>query len=708
MEASPGDPFRDWTVPVNLGPEVNDSLPNCRPSVTAGGDTLYFQTEREGGYGGEDIWMTVRNGEEWGTPENLGPNVNSRWGDSKPYISADGRTLFFTSQRPGGYGGTDLYVSFHSDSGWNPAVLLDPPVNSPFNEGAVSLSFDGERLYFQSNRPGGYGNYDIWVSTGLGDGWGTPVNLGPVINTSNVDWFALEEPNGDRLYITQLRPGGYGDQDLWYCEKDGDAWSIPVNAELPLNEYITCSPTMTGDGGKLFFGGGHLGEGYGDLDLWLSLYRGEPFDTLFLPEVDDPDAWERTADIPGARVVLSLVEASEHSILAGTYPGGKIARTSDEGDHWEIVAELPGAICVFSLLRTTEGAILAGTFPLGDVFRSTDGGSEWMKTGELEGATEIHCLYEARDGTIFAGTAPHGTVFASHEGGVSWVASEVGPDADAVSSLLETADGTLLAGTYDWTGLFRSTDRGVSWEEIGDFGEEINHPSIGSLLELESGDLLAGHLSRGHGSGRGVHRSTDGGGTWFESGFIPRPLNEVYSLISTQDGHIYAGIATTHDYIVYRSTDQGFHWERTGMLTGARETLCLLESSDGTIYAGTSPNGDVYRLKDGTVGGLSRDDQESGEPKAPNPLLGQNFPNPFNPTTVIPYSLSRSSSVELVIYNVLGQRVKTLVDGPGTAGEHRVSWDGRDERGEHVASGIYFLSLRACDTESLRKILLLR
>jgi len=271
-----------WGMPINLGPLVNTEGPDCRPSVTLSGDTLFFEAEREGGFGGIDVWMSVWNGTEWGEPVNLGENVNSPYQESKPYIAPDGRTLYFDSNRPGGYGELDIYVTTLGDSGWTPAEPLDSTVNSPFRDSAPALSFDGRKLYFVSDRPGGYGNYDLWVSTREGDRWTEPINLGPRINTSSVDWFALETPDGTRLYITQERPGGYGGVDLWYCERDGPGWSLPVNAGLPLNYYVQCSPSMTADGRKLFFGGGRMNEGYGDLDLWMSVYQEWPVDTLYL------------------------------------------------------------------------------------------------------------------------------------------------------------------------------------------------------------------------------------------------------------------------------------------------------------------------------------------------------------------------------------------------------------------------------------------
>ena len=124
----------------------------------------------------------------FGSPMNLGPTVNTDSLEAGPSISADGLSLYFNSDRPGGFGDSDLYVSTRAtkDDQWRASSNLGSVVNSSANEGALSISADGLGLYFMSNRPGGSGSRDIWVTTRAtkDDDWTTPVNVGPTVNTS--------------------------------------------------------------------------------------------------------------------------------------------------------------------------------------------------------------------------------------------------------------------------------------------------------------------------------------------------------------------------------------------------------------------------------------------------------------------------------------------------------------------------------------------
>jgi len=130
-------------------------------------------------------------GPEWSAPGNLGPVVNSSANDQNPGVSADQLTLYFQSDRPGGIGGVDIWVTRRAspDSPWAPPVNVGPPVNTPFIDGAPSLSADGHVLFIHSNRPGALGGNDVWVVRRSGskdeEDWEAPVNLGPDVNTTD-------------------------------------------------------------------------------------------------------------------------------------------------------------------------------------------------------------------------------------------------------------------------------------------------------------------------------------------------------------------------------------------------------------------------------------------------------------------------------------------------------------------------------------------
>ena len=168
---------------------MNSPADESGASISSDGVSLYVSglwddLKRSGGLGQADIWLTTRKtvADPWGKPVNLGATVNSPRMDESPSISEDGLSLYFRSARIGGYGEEDLWLATRSttNDAWVEPVNLGPMVNSSYEEGGPSISFDGLTLYFYSNRPGGYGGYDIWVTTRetIDDPWQEPVNLG--------------------------------------------------------------------------------------------------------------------------------------------------------------------------------------------------------------------------------------------------------------------------------------------------------------------------------------------------------------------------------------------------------------------------------------------------------------------------------------------------------------------------------------------------
>ncbi len=211
----------EWGPPVNLGQTVNSSSLDLCPGISADGMMLFFASNRPGGYGQRDIFVTTRPtvSDLWGTAVNLGPTINSSSGDRSPSISADGLTLLFDSFRPGGSGGRDILVMTRetTDDDWGAPVNLGPTINTPSHEGDPTLSADGLWLFFHSNRPGGSGGNDLWATTRRtrDDPWGTPVNLGPTVNSSATDITSDITADGATLYFTSMRPGGVGGYDIW-------------------------------------------------------------------------------------------------------------------------------------------------------------------------------------------------------------------------------------------------------------------------------------------------------------------------------------------------------------------------------------------------------------------------------------------------------------------------------------------------------------
>ncbi|MHC4144812.1 MAG: M56 family metallopeptidase, partial [Planctomycetota bacterium] len=152
-----------WGPPT---PTINSSFAEGCPSISSDGLSLFFRADLPGGFGRRDLWVTTRamSDDDWGPPVNLGPTVNSASADHSPSISADGLMLFFHSDRPGGYGDMDLYVTMRATTSdpWSTPVNLGPTINSSSRDDSPSISDDGSTLFFTSNRPGGSGDSDLW------------------------------------------------------------------------------------------------------------------------------------------------------------------------------------------------------------------------------------------------------------------------------------------------------------------------------------------------------------------------------------------------------------------------------------------------------------------------------------------------------------------------------------------------------------------
>jgi len=152
-----------WDEPKNMGNVVNSEEWDSQPSISADGTTIIFTSEREGGYGGADLYMVRKNKfGKWGIPQNLGPIINTPWTEKSPYIAPDGRTLYFSSYGHPGYGNADLFKSTFDNGRWTVPVNLGRPLNSEGNDNYFTISASGEQAFFASTREGGVGTYDLY------------------------------------------------------------------------------------------------------------------------------------------------------------------------------------------------------------------------------------------------------------------------------------------------------------------------------------------------------------------------------------------------------------------------------------------------------------------------------------------------------------------------------------------------------------------
>jgi flagellar motor protein MotB len=188
--------------------------------ISADGRLLFFTScFRSDSYGSCDLYYSEKTGDQWSTARNLGPLVNSESWDAQPSVSPDGKTLYFSSSRPGGAGSSDIWkTELDKDGSWKRPVNLGIPVNTTGSEMAPFIHFDGQSLYFSSVGHPGMGGTDLFKSKLVNGTWTQPVNLGYPINTSADELVIVVDPIGDRGYISNNNLKGNGGYDIYNFE----------------------------------------------------------------------------------------------------------------------------------------------------------------------------------------------------------------------------------------------------------------------------------------------------------------------------------------------------------------------------------------------------------------------------------------------------------------------------------------------------------
>lgn len=221
-------------APDNLGPNINTTGQEYLPAFTADGEYLVYTTRINGQ---EDFYYSRKVKGEWQLGQPL-EQLNTPLNEGAQSISADGRLLIFTSCDGGGdIGGCDLYYSEYKGKGWTRPEKIPGEVNSKYWESQPALSADGKTLFFASDRPGGMGRRDIWVSKLQTNGqWGKPTNLGDSINTPDHDQCPFLHSDGQTLYFCSDGWPGMGGNDLYFSRRMADGkWGKPTNLGYPIN-----------------------------------------------------------------------------------------------------------------------------------------------------------------------------------------------------------------------------------------------------------------------------------------------------------------------------------------------------------------------------------------------------------------------------------------------------------------------------------------
>ncbi|HLF36044.1 MAG TPA: tetratricopeptide repeat protein, partial [Cyclobacteriaceae bacterium] len=202
-----------WTIPQPISRFINTANNEGTCSISADGKIMIFTScQGRQSIGSCDLYITYHYGQDWTEPENLGRNINSPSWDSQPTLSADGRKLFFVSDRPGGIGKRDIWVSYLGEnSEWLPAVNMGIQINTIDDEISPFIHVNGQTLYFASKGYPGFGGYDLFHSDYSGGRWSEPKNLGYPVNTADDQVSLFVTANGENAYYSQdnYTPEGY-------------------------------------------------------------------------------------------------------------------------------------------------------------------------------------------------------------------------------------------------------------------------------------------------------------------------------------------------------------------------------------------------------------------------------------------------------------------------------------------------------------------
>jgi outer membrane protein OmpA-like peptidoglycan-associated protein/tetratricopeptide (TPR) repeat protein len=206
-----------WSKPRKLPEPINSDGNDFGTSFSGDGQKMvYVACGRKEGIGSCDLYTMTLEGSQWSDPVNMGNVVNNKEWDSQPTMSADGSSIIFSSDRDGGSGGADLYMTSKNKYGdWGVAVNLGNVINTPFTEKSPFLSPDGKTLYFCSDGHPGYGGLDLFMSVNENGKWSEPLNLGKPLNSKEEDAYFTIGGSGEVGYFASTRTGGYGHLDLY-------------------------------------------------------------------------------------------------------------------------------------------------------------------------------------------------------------------------------------------------------------------------------------------------------------------------------------------------------------------------------------------------------------------------------------------------------------------------------------------------------------
>ncbi|MCZ2140606.1 MAG: hypothetical protein LC096_04365, partial [Bacteroidia bacterium] len=310
----------------NLGDSINTHDNEYLPSLSLDGNTLVF-TRNVGG--NEDFFISKKDSNStWHKAKNMGYPPNTNLPDGGAKLSADGNYLFYTRcdmRSPDGIrgGGCDIVFSYRQKDTWSEPQYFGYTINTTAYEGQPCLSADNNTLYFVSNREGGYGGYDIWMSKFENKRWTEPVNLGPDINTPKDETSPFIHPDNETLYFASNGHPGLGQTDLFVSRKNKNGvWSKPLNLGAPINSEGFEGSIIVSAKGKKGYLASDRADSKGGLDIYtFDTYSAiQPSPTICLKGF----VTDKYYDIPVLSQEITFSDLFDHTLIG--------SEKSNEGD----------------------------------------------------------------------------------------------------------------------------------------------------------------------------------------------------------------------------------------------------------------------------------------------------------------------------------------------------------------------------------------
>jgi hypothetical protein len=486
----------------SLGPVINSAANEAGIAFSSDDLELYFSSQRPGGYGDYDIWVSTRPSvaDAWGPPVNLGAAVNSPYTELYPCLSSDGLILYFSdyysgSPRPGGQGGGDIWMTTRvsrSDP-WTAPVNLGLPVNSAVLDMSPTVSADGLTLAFTCrDRVGGYGSWDIWMATrpSVQDPWGPPMNLGPAVNSGDWDGESGLSADGRALVFGSGRPGLVGGYDLWISTRrtPADPWTAGVSLGPAVNSSSSDGTGRFSPDMRTLYFCSDRPDSLGGYDLYA----------VPLTPIVDFDGNERV-DLPD---LLRLIESwgqDDPAVDIGPGPWGD--GVVDAADLEVLMSSwgreiLSPALVAYWRLDEQEGTTAADS--VGGHEATVQGGAQWEpETGRVRGALQLDGIddYVATGAVLNPGAGPlsvfawvkggaPGQVILSQAEGANWL--RAAPGAGTLETQLNEPGRNAGKNLSSAVGV---TD--AAWHRVGLVWDGKNRALYVDDVEVARGSLIA-------------------------------------------------------------------------------------------------------------------------------------------------------------------------------------------------------------------------